>query len=70
MMEVHKVPTSSLEPDMLKYSRRVDENNSEKIIDLIKTSTEAHCRNITNLTSMTELLHEHLQRKLKNEGLA
>ena len=55
---------------MLKYSRRVDENNSEKIIDLIKTSAEAHSRNINNLASMTELLHEHLQRKLKNEGLA
>ena len=67
---VHKVPVSSLDPDNLKYSRSYDENNCQNILDVVKCSTQNNSKHLSNICSLVELLHDNLNKRLKNEGLA
>jgi len=43
-----------------------NENTTEKIIDLVKNTTENHSENINNLYHLVEALHDNLQKRLKN----
>ena len=61
---------SSLTPETMKFSRMKNENTTEKIIDLVKNTTENHGNNINNLYHLVEMLHDNLQKRLKNEGTA
>ena len=52
LLEIYKVPASSL-----KFSRAHSENSSEKIIDLVRSSTQDNAKNIENLAHLVETLH-------------
>lgn len=60
----------SLQQEALKFTRVIDENNSDRISELVRTSTETHTRNINNLCGLVELLHDSLQGRLVKEGQA
>ena len=46
----------------------MSENSSEKMSDMIKAATSNHNINIKNLCHLVELLHDNMQKRLKNEG--
>ena len=48
-LEQNKVSVSSLSPSELKFSRMKNENTTEKMIDLVKLTTDNNCGNINNL---------------------
>jgi hypothetical protein len=58
----------SLQQEALKFTRVVDENSSDRISELVRTSTDTHTRNINNLCALVELLHDSLQARLSKEG--
>ena len=50
--ETHKIPLSSFEADETKFIKKLDENSSEKIIEMIKFSTQTHSKNILNISRL------------------
>ena len=70
MLEASKVQVSSLAPEAARFTRMKSENTTEKIMDLVKDTTENHGSNISSLCHLVEVLHDNLQKRLKNEGAA
>ena len=70
LLDLNKVPTSSLEPSSLKFTRIKNENTTEKLNDLVRITTESHGKNISNLCHLVEMLHDNLSKRLRHEGTA
>lgn len=38
--------------------------------DIVRNTSENHTKNINNLSHLVELLHDNLNKRLRNEGIA